>query len=79
MKLPLVYYPDPRLNEPSKKLVPDSDRGVGHVSAVQKLCSDLIDTMEAEKGIGISAIQIGEPVRVGIIHKDAGIPPFAKG
>ncbi|MBI2050655.1 MAG: peptide deformylase [Parcubacteria group bacterium] len=63
MKLPLVYYPDPRLNEPSKK--------VREFSGVQKLCSDLIDTMEASKGIGISAVQIGELLRVAIIHKDA--------
>ncbi|MBI1961472.1 MAG: peptide deformylase [Parcubacteria group bacterium] len=63
MKLPLVYYPDPRLNEPSKK--------VGEFSGVQKLCSDLIDTMEAENGVGISAAQVGEPFRLAIIHKDA--------
>ncbi|MEK7189243.1 MAG: peptide deformylase [Patescibacteria group bacterium] len=63
MNLPLVYYPDPRLNEPSAK--------VGDVGAVQKLCSDLIDTMQAEKGIGISAVQVGTSVRAAIIHKDA--------
>jgi len=63
MKIPLVYYPDSRLNEPSKK--------AGDVLGLQKLCSDLADTMEAENGIGISGVQVGEPVRVAIIHKDA--------
>lgn len=63
MKRGLVYYPDPLLNKLSVK--------AGHVKAVQQLCSDLIDTMEAEKGIGISAVQIGELIRVGVIHKDA--------
>ena len=63
MTLPLVYYPDPLLNQLSKK--------VSDVIRVQKLCSDMIETMQAENGIGISAVQVGELLRVAIIHKDA--------
>jgi len=67
MKLPLVCYPNPQLNEPSKKI----DDVFAAQNRIRELCSDLIDTMEAEKGIGISAVQIGEPVRAAIIHTDA--------
>lgn len=63
MKIPLVLYPNPLLLEASKK--------VDDVKGAAQLCENLIDTMEAAKGIGISAVQIGEPVRAGIIHKDA--------
>ncbi len=63
MKLPLVYYPDPRLNEPSIK--------IDDVFAVQQLCSDMADTMLAEKGIGLAAPQIGQNIRLAIINKDA--------
>lgn len=63
MKLPLVFYPNPNLNKASIK--------VDDISGVQKLCTDMIDTMEAEKGIGISAVQVGKNVRVAIISKDA--------
>tara|TARA_Y100000310_G_C20704417_1_gene833941 strand:- start:12435 stop:12911 length:477 start_codon:yes stop_codon:yes gene_type:complete len=63
MKLPLVFYPNPKLSEASVK--------VDDISGVQKLCSDMIDTMEHEKGIGISAVQVGKSVRCAIISKDA--------
>jgi peptide deformylase len=63
MKLPLVFYPTPSLQEPSKKF-DDFD-------GVQDLCSDMIETMEAEKGIGLAAPQVGKNVRLSVIHKDA--------
>ncbi|MDP3995315.1 MAG: peptide deformylase [bacterium] len=62
-KTPLIYYPNPLLLKASKK--------VDDVKGALELCKTLIAAMEAEKGIGISAVQIGEPVRAGIIHKDA--------
>jgi peptide deformylase len=63
MKLPLIFYPTKSLEEPSKK-VEDFD-------AALKLIPDMAETMEAEKGIGIAAPQIGKNIRVAIINKDA--------
>lgn len=62
-KLKIITYPAESLKEKSAK--------VDNISAVQKLCSDMIDTMVQEKGIGLSAPQAGKNVRVIAIHKDA--------
>jgi len=63
MKKEIIKYPNPLLRKKSTK--------VDDISSVQKLCSDILETMEKEKGIGLSAVQIGEIVRICAIHKDA--------
>jgi len=63
MKLPLILYPEPSLRIASTKI----DDFLG----VQNLCTDMIDTMEAEKGIGLAAVQIGKNIRAAIINRDA--------
>ncbi len=63
MKLPLTYYPTPTLQEPST-VVTDFDNA-------QDLIPHMIDTMIAEHGIGIAAPQVGDNIRVAIIHQDA--------
>lgn len=62
-KLQIITYPAKSLKEKSAR--------VDDVDAVQKLCSDMVETMMAEKGIGLSAPQVGQNVRVIAIHKDS--------
>lgn len=49
---PLVIAPDARLNTPSQKVAVVDD-------AVRALLSDMLDTMYANDGIGLAAVQIG--------------------
>ncbi len=55
--LDLVTAPDPRLRRISAP-VPHVDR------AVRKLMDDMLETMYAAGGIGLAAIQVGEPKRL---------------
>jgi peptide deformylase len=58
---PIVVWPDPRLREPTRE--------VTEITAeVRKLYQDLVDTMYAYHGVGIAAIQIGEPVRMFLVE-----------
>jgi peptide deformylase len=61
--LKLVIYPAESLNKPSKKVV--------DFEHAKKLIPDMKETMVLEKGIGLAAPQIGENIRLIIIHKDA--------
>lgn len=63
MTLPIITHPNELLRKKSTK--------VDDIKSVQKLCSDMIDTMVQEKGIGLSAVQVGELLRIIIVHKDA--------
>jgi len=63
MELPITYYPAKSLNEPSVK--------VEDFEAAGKLVPDMIDTMNANKGIGLAAPQVGNNIRLAVIHKDA--------
>lgn len=62
--LPLVIAPDPRLNSPSAK--------VGQVDdSIRALLNDMLDTMYANEGIGLAAVQVG--VLKKLIVVDVGI------
>lgn len=50
--LPLVIAPDERLNRPSAKVEVVDD-------GVRKLLDDMLDTMYANDGIGLAAVQVG--------------------
>ena len=63
MKLPLTLYPTESLQKPSAKVDDFSD--------VQNLYTDMVETMLAEKGIGLAAVQIGKNIQIAIINKDA--------
>lgn len=54
---PLVLLPDPRLRLISKPVA-------GIDRAVRSLVDDMFETMYAAPGIGLAAIQIGEPLRI---------------
>ena len=55
--IPIVLIPDSRLRQES---VPVS----GVDSSIRKLMDDMLETMYDAPGIGLAAIQIGEPIRV---------------
>lgn len=54
---PIITAPDPRLKQVSRSVDRVDD-------ALRVLMDDMLETMYAAPGIGLAAIQIGEPVRV---------------
>jgi len=66
---PVVVWPDDRLRQPSV--------AIGDIDAsVRELYQDLVDTMYAENGLGIAALQLGDPRRMFIVEpKLAGREP----
>ncbi len=58
--LPIIWAPDPRLKSISEP-VADVDDGV------RALMEDMLETMYAEPGIGLSAIQVGIPKRIVVV------------
>ncbi|MDX2274829.1 MAG: peptide deformylase [Hyphomonadaceae bacterium] len=55
---PILTAPDPRLKQKSKPV----EGGV--TDAHRKLMDDMLETMYDAPGIGLAAIQIGEPLRI---------------
>ena len=69
--LPLVIAPDERLNKPSARVEVVDD-------AVRKLLNDMLETMYANDGIGLAAVQVGVHLRcivVDIAVRDGGRDP----
>jgi peptide deformylase len=65
--LELVKAPDPRLKLVSQPIA-DVDK------ALRRFMDDMVQTMYAENGIGLAAIQVGVPKRVVVIDLDPGGP-----
>lgn len=66
MKLKIITYPNPLLNEKSKKITRIDD-------SLKKLAEDMIDTVqnygsEHETGIALAAIQVGVPLRMTVVR-----------
>ena len=61
---PIVRYPDPRLALPAQPVTAFDD-------TLRELANDLLETMHAAPGIGITASHIGVPLRVVVLHLDA--------
>ncbi len=57
---PLIILPDPLLREISKPVERIDD-------GVRKFARDMLDTMYDAPGIGLAAIQVGEPIRMLVI------------
>jgi len=53
----IIIAPDPRLKQKSKPVEAVTDD-------LRKLMDDMLETMYAAPGIGLAAIQVGEPLRV---------------
>lgn len=72
---PVVVWPDERLRQPSVE--------IERVDAsVMELYQDLVDSMYAENGLGIAALQLGDPRRMFIVEpklagRAANDPPVA--
>jgi peptide deformylase len=58
---PILRYPDPRLAQPCRP-VESFD------AALASLCDDLLQTMHAAPGVGITAAHIGELRRISVIQ-----------
>lgn len=58
--LPIIETPDPRLREISKPVERVDD-------ALRRFMDDMLETMYDAPGIGLAAIQVGEPKRVLVI------------
>jgi peptide deformylase len=65
---PIVRYPDPRLALPAEPVTMFDD-------ALRELARDLLETMRAAPGIGITAPHIGVSLRVVVLELDAGEGP----
>jgi peptide deformylase len=59
----VVVWPDARLRQPSEAV---TDFG----PALRALYQDLVDSMYAEKGLGIASLQIGDPRRMFIVEPE---------
>lgn len=66
---PILRYPDPRLREPAQAI---TDFG----QELSKLASDLLETMRAAPGIGITAPHIGVAQRLVVIELPEQEPRF---
>src|ERR1041384_5940727 len=65
---PGVIWPDERLRQPSVAVTAVD-------ASVRQLYQDLVDSMYAENGLGIAALQLGDPRRMFIVEpKLAGRP-----
>jgi peptide deformylase len=61
---PIVRYPDRRLAMPARPVITFD-------ATLRELASDLLETMRAAPGIGITAPHIGVPLRVVVLELDA--------
>lgn len=61
---PIVRYPDRRLAMPARPVT-------AFGATLRELANDLLDTMRAAPGIGITAPHIGVPLRVVVLELDA--------
>lgn len=70
--LPLVIAPDERLKIPSKPVLMVD-------ATITRLLDDMLETMYANHGIGLAAVQVGVPLRLVVIDiavRDGGRAPM---
>lgn len=60
---PIVIWPDSRLRQETRAVTEINDD-------VKALYRDLVDTMYAHNGLGIAAIQIGDPTRMFLVEPE---------
>jgi len=65
--LPIVIYPDPRLEQVSEEVAELNDE-------VRALVADMVETLYASDGVGLAAVQIGAHKRIFVLD-----PTFAGG
>lgn len=59
-RLPILEFPDPRLRTKAKRIATVDQR-------IRALAADMLETMYDAPGIGLAAIQVGEPIRLIVI------------
>lgn len=67
--LPLIIAPDARLNRASEKI-----RAV--TPEIKKLAADMLETMYANQGIGLAAVQVGVHRRMIVVDTDYPSPRY---
>ena len=70
--LPLVFHPDQQLRQKSRPVDPQA---LGRPEFKQ-LILDLEKTMQANKGVGLAAVQVGKLIRLTVINTDDGLLPL---
>lgn len=60
---PIVIWPDNRLRQETREVTEITDE-------LRQLYRDLVDTMYAHHGLGIAAIQIGDPTRMFLVEPE---------
>jgi peptide deformylase len=65
---PIVRFPDPRLKRRAAPVTVFDD-------TLRTLASDLLETLRAAPGIGITAPHVGVPLRVVVLDLGDGAPP----
>ncbi len=67
MKLPIIYYGNPLLRKKAKE--------VGAITPeIQQLAFDMIETMDANQGIGLAAPQVGQLIRLFVLRNYVEAP-----
>ncbi len=61
MQLPIVYFGDPRLRKRALSVAEITEE-------LRKLASDMLETMDANNGIGLAATQVGREVRLFVLR-----------
>lgn len=64
----IVIYPNPLLREKSSLFL----GSIPHDGTLQKLLNDMVRTMTETRAMGLSAVQVGVPVRVLVVMTDDG-------
>ena len=67
--LPIIEYPDPLLRQVSHP-IQDINKDI------KKLIEDMFETMYNAKGVGLSAIQVGYPLRLIVMDIDGESPKY---
>ena len=62
--LPILRFPDPRLREVSRDVT-------NFDAELKRLVTDMTDTMYLAEGAGLSAIQVGVPLRIFLVDPEA--------
>jgi peptide deformylase len=62
MSRPIVLYPDPRLLMKSKAVLQFNDK-------LKQLAQEMTETMRDANGVGLAAIQVGEPIRMMVMDE----------
>jgi peptide deformylase len=78
MKREILLYPNPELTKPSGRITFDPLDGKGGewVQDLQGLADDLVETMNAHGGAGLSAVQVGVPVRLFVVRGEGEEKPL---